>query len=249
MATPYELGPDGIEIQACNGTGHFSLTVSLLPLLKETAAMPDSHVRIVNVTSAGYLFAHMEKPDFTSLESLNQKAWSTWGRYGLSKLTVRDIVHTVERSRLTAEIDSAEHLVHQRASEAFRWIWNHEYILFICSSWCCKYWTDTRYVAITSHCTSSCDFACSGPLQSWPFLAPLWSLAKMFTMTSEQGALTQLYAATSPEIEEKDLKWVATVVLIFFFAWRMGFLAEPHCYFLLPRRNPSRLLQKIRMVN
>lgn len=90
MATPYQLSPDGIEVQACNATGHFALTVPLLPLLKKTAAMPDSHVRIVNVTSMGYRFAQ-GTIDFSTLENLNQKSWSTWGRYGLSKLSVSAI--------------------------------------------------------------------------------------------------------------------------------------------------------------
>ncbi|KAF9071222.1 hypothetical protein BDP27DRAFT_1401582 [Rhodocollybia butyracea] len=87
MATPYELGPDGIEGQACNGTGHFALTVALLPLLKKTATLPESHVRIVNITSIVYNLARLGTPDFSSLEGLNQKSWSTWGRYGMSKLS------------------------------------------------------------------------------------------------------------------------------------------------------------------
>ncbi|POV97761.1 hypothetical protein PSHT_14382 [Puccinia striiformis] len=36
MATPYELSPDGIELQACNGIGHYGLTVPLLDILKKT---------------------------------------------------------------------------------------------------------------------------------------------------------------------------------------------------------------------
>ncbi|CAH7677341.1 hypothetical protein PPACK8108_LOCUS12482, partial [Phakopsora pachyrhizi] len=32
MATLYALSPDGIELQACNGTGHFKLTAYLLPI-------------------------------------------------------------------------------------------------------------------------------------------------------------------------------------------------------------------------
>lgn len=94
MATPYQLSPDGIEVQACNATGHFALTVPLLPLLKKTAAMPDSHVRIVNVTSMGYRFAQ-GTIDFSTLEDLNEKSRSTWGRYGLSKLSVSAIFASI----------------------------------------------------------------------------------------------------------------------------------------------------------
>ncbi|KAJ3891438.1 short chain dehydrogenase [Lentinula edodes] len=168
MATPYELSPDGIEIQACNGTGHFALTVSLLALLKETAAMPNSHVRIVNVSSGGYLAAHLGTPDFSSLEGLNQKTWSTWVRYGMSKLT--NILFTNELQKRLDESGTPN-----------------------------IYCLSVHPGGVSTELTR-------GPLQSWPFLAPLERIARMFLVTPEQGALTQLYAATSPEVEEKDLK-------------------------------------------
>ncbi|KAJ3753654.1 short chain dehydrogenase [Lentinula raphanica] len=169
MATPYELGPDGIEIQASNGTGHFALTISLLPLLKTTAAMPDSHVRIVNVSSFGYFFAYAaSKPDFSSLEGLNQKTWSTWVRYGRSKLM--NILFTNELQKRLTESGT-----------------NNIYCLSVHPG------------GVSTELTR-------GPLQSWPFLAPLEKIARMFLATPEQGALTQLYAASSLEVEEKDLK-------------------------------------------
>ncbi|KAI9600180.1 hypothetical protein KEM48_000594 [Puccinia striiformis f. sp. tritici PST-130] len=52
--TPYELSEDGIEIQLCNATGHFAFTTALLDLLKRTSAEPDSHVRVVNVSSVAH---------------------------------------------------------------------------------------------------------------------------------------------------------------------------------------------------
>ncbi|KAJ3772740.1 short chain dehydrogenase [Lentinula raphanica] len=169
MATPYELGPDGIEIQASNGTGHFALTISLLPLLKTTAAMPDSHVRIVNVSSFGYFFAYAaSKPDFSSLEGLNQKTWSTWVRYRRSKLM--NILFTNELQKRLTETGT-----------------NNIYCLSVHPG------------GVSTELTR-------GPLQSWPFLAPLEKIARMFLATPEQGALTQLYAAGSLEVEEKDLK-------------------------------------------
>ncbi|KAF9071219.1 hypothetical protein BDP27DRAFT_1419255 [Rhodocollybia butyracea] len=165
MATPYELGPDGIEGQACNGTGHFALTVPLLPLLKQTAALPDSHVRIVNLSSFGYNFARFGTPDFSSLEGLNQKSWSTWGRYGMSKLS--NILFTNE---LQKRLDQ-----------------------------------DGIYCVSVHPGFVGTELA-RGPLQSWPFLAPFVRIAGIFSLTPEEGALTQLYAATSLEVEEKNLK-------------------------------------------
>ncbi|EFP74570.2 uncharacterized protein PGTG_00526 [Puccinia graminis f. sp. tritici CRL 75-36-700-3] len=50
---PYELSEDGIELQLCNAIGHFAFTIPLLDLLKKTSKDPESHVRIVNVSSIG----------------------------------------------------------------------------------------------------------------------------------------------------------------------------------------------------
>lgn len=86
--TPYELGIDGIELQACNATGHFALTIPLLAIMKSTAALPDAHVRIVNVTSDAHEFATRESVDFTSVEGINGEALAGNVRYGNSKLAV-----------------------------------------------------------------------------------------------------------------------------------------------------------------
>jgi len=45
-----------------------------------------------------------------------------------------------------------------------------------------------------------------GMNQSWPWLSPLGAIRRQVMITPYQGALTQLYAATSLEVEEKDLK-------------------------------------------
>jgi len=45
-----------------------------------------------------------------------------------------------------------------------------------------------------------------GMNQSWPWLSPLGAMSRHVMITPYQGALTQLYAATSLEVEEKDLK-------------------------------------------
>ncbi|KAH9473764.1 hypothetical protein Pst134EA_000833 [Puccinia striiformis f. sp. tritici] len=83
--TPYELSEDGIEIQLCNATGHFAFTTALLDLLKRTSAEPDSHVRVVNVSSVAHRWV-WGTPDFSTLESLNGYSWGRLSRYGLGKL-------------------------------------------------------------------------------------------------------------------------------------------------------------------
>ncbi|GAA5967286.1 hypothetical protein JCM11641_000502 [Rhodosporidiobolus odoratus] len=91
MAWPYEL-KNGVEVQFWNHLGHFALVDKLLPLLKKTAQIAGSSVRVVNVASLGHTMS--PKPDFTSLEGVNQKMKSTWHRYGQSKLA--NILFTAE---------------------------------------------------------------------------------------------------------------------------------------------------------
>ncbi|KAI8447135.1 hypothetical protein BY996DRAFT_7111969, partial [Phakopsora pachyrhizi] len=162
--TPYELSPDGIELQACNGTGHFALTAYLLPILKKTdSAVADPHVRIVNVSSAGHYGAG--DPDFSSLEGLNKHHKSTWVRYGNSKLS--NILH----------INELQKVLH-----------------------------DTNVHCISLHPGVVATEIARGAAKSYPFLKPFTGLAVYFLTPPAQGALTQLYAATSPEIETKKLK-------------------------------------------
>ncbi|KAF8922129.1 short chain dehydrogenase [Mucidula mucida] len=163
MATPYEIGPDGIEIQACNGTGHFALTIPLLPVLKETASKPGSHVRIVNLTSIGSQLA--QKPNYKTLDDLNQQCWSTWNRYGNAKLS---------NMLFTNEL--------QKRLEG------------------------TGIYCLSVHPGFVNTGLSRGMVQSWPLIKHFLGLARLVFYTPTQGALTSLYAATSPEIEEKDLK-------------------------------------------
>ncbi|KAJ3851453.1 NAD-P-binding protein [Lentinula lateritia] len=99
---PYKLNEDGLlDIMVVN---HFVLTETLLPLLKRTASLEDSDVRIVNVSS----LAHTRvKPDsFFGPESLNrQYGDSVFGyldTYGNTKLA--NILHLKHlQTRLNAE--------------------------------------------------------------------------------------------------------------------------------------------------
>lgn len=54
MATEYHLTNDGIEEQfQTNHLGHFAFTYPLLPTLVQTSKLPDTSVRIVQVSSYG----------------------------------------------------------------------------------------------------------------------------------------------------------------------------------------------------
>ncbi len=94
--------------------GHFALTIPLLPVLKETASKPGSHVRIVNLTSIGSQLA--QKPNYKTLDDLNQQCWSTWNRYGNAKLSVS--VYTSRSISYILLIVLSEHALYERTSEA-----------------------------------------------------------------------------------------------------------------------------------
>ncbi|KAA1069162.1 hypothetical protein PGT21_014773 [Puccinia graminis f. sp. tritici] len=167
MATPYELSEDGIELQACNGTGHFGLTIPLLPILKKTDAA-GSQVRIVNLSSIAHRTA-ASKPDFSSLEALNRKYSSTWIRYGNSKLS-----NILFNSELQRRLEG----------------------------------TNIHCLAVHPGVVDTDLFRGLG--ESFPLLKPFLGVKSLFRGTvlisPEQGAITQLYAATSPEVVEKNLK-------------------------------------------
>ncbi|KAA1115005.1 hypothetical protein PGT21_029266 [Puccinia graminis f. sp. tritici] len=93
---PYELSEDGIELQLCNAIGHFAFTIPLLDLLKKTSKDPESHVRIVNVSSVAHSWV-LGTPDFSSVENLNKHSYCPIDRYGLSKLM--NILFTNELQR------------------------------------------------------------------------------------------------------------------------------------------------------
>ncbi|GAB1318104.1 Retinol dehydrogenase 12 [Madurella fahalii] len=97
MATPAATTQEGYEIQfGTNHVGHALLTTLLLPLLlrtasaqlqegQETGGRPD--VRVVVLTSMAHRFTAPGGIAFSTLKSAGpQNLYSTWARYGQSKL-------------------------------------------------------------------------------------------------------------------------------------------------------------------
>ncbi|OAV88717.1 hypothetical protein, variant [Puccinia triticina 1-1 BBBD Race 1] len=183
MGTRYELSPDGIEVQACNATGHFALTSHLLPILKRTASsVSDAHVRIVNVSSTAHITA--TDPDLSSLEGINRPNDWPMGRYGHSKLN--NILLTNELQKRLSDSNIYCLSVHPGvvASQL------------------------TRGIVSNSIANLYAEFG------SYIIARP------------SEGALTQLYAATSPEIESKRLR--AAYLVPYGQVGRKSFLAEDH---------------------
>ena len=104
MASPPGLTKEGYEIQfGTNHVGHFLLTKELMPILKKTAASSADPVRIINVSSEGHKLARGKgfNPDQVVTD---MKDYSTWTRYGQSKLA--NILFTTELHRREPEITS-----------------------------------------------------------------------------------------------------------------------------------------------
>ncbi|KAG1724483.1 NAD(P)-binding protein [Suillus lakei] len=101
----YTMTPDGVqEIVIVNVISHIVLTRTLQPLLDQTAAEPNSDVRIVVVASDGHRFVSGE-PHFRNLDDLNVELKSSlspsFARYCMSKLM--NILYASELQRhLTA---------------------------------------------------------------------------------------------------------------------------------------------------
>ncbi|KAF9044227.1 NAD-P-binding protein [Panaeolus papilionaceus] len=98
---PFSLDKDGLlDIMVTNHISHYTLTRTLLPLLKKTAAQPDSDVRIVNVSTAPLHIIKTEIPSYSS-SSLNKDYGNSFGchldTYGHTKLA--NILHINELQR------------------------------------------------------------------------------------------------------------------------------------------------------
>jgi len=101
---PYKINEDGIlDIMTINHISHFVLTETLLPLLKSTASLDNSDVRIVNVSSLAH--TRVKPESFVGKDSLNkQYGESVSGyldTYGNSKLA--NILHI---KHLQAQLNS-----------------------------------------------------------------------------------------------------------------------------------------------
>jgi NAD(P)-dependent dehydrogenase (short-subunit alcohol dehydrogenase family) len=92
MAVPAATSVDGYETHfATNHMGHALLIKLLLPTMQRTASLPNSDVRIINLSSLAYENAPSHGIDFDTLKSKqtrigNPLMLAKWTRHGQSKL-------------------------------------------------------------------------------------------------------------------------------------------------------------------
>jgi NAD(P)-dependent dehydrogenase (short-subunit alcohol dehydrogenase family) len=88
MAVPEELTEDGYEVQfGVNHMGHALLTKRLLPLMLKTTELPNSDVRIVNLTSVAQEWFSPKSGPLLDEVKTTMAAHGPLGRYGNSKLS------------------------------------------------------------------------------------------------------------------------------------------------------------------
>jgi NAD(P)-dependent dehydrogenase (short-subunit alcohol dehydrogenase family) len=109
ICKPPILSADGYEIQfATNHLGHAMLTKQLLPVLLKTAKEPGSDVRVVTLSSEGYMFHRAIKGgiSFSELDAGSgmSRFMGGWIRYGQSKLA--NILFASELARHHPELTS-----------------------------------------------------------------------------------------------------------------------------------------------
>lgn len=88
MATPPSFSKDGYEMQfAVNYLAHALFVKLFLPLLLETAKLPEADVRVVIMTSLGYQLAPKTGVDFKNVKTAQDTGpGAPWMRYGQSKI-------------------------------------------------------------------------------------------------------------------------------------------------------------------
>ena len=158
---PPSTTKEGYEIQfGTNHVGHALFTKLLLPTLERTANEKDADVRIVNVSSAGHQLC--PKGGLVLSEAItNMQTYSTWTRYGQSKLA--NILFTRELAR--------------------------------------------RYPGIKSmalHPGGVDTGLKSSLLETSPWLKYIVPGVRWFLKSPEEGALTQLFTATSPDAKSGE---------------------------------------------
>lgn len=99
MAIDADVTKDGYEVQfGINHLGNTALLLHLLPLLLKTAALPNSDVRVITITSLGYRGHPKGGIQFDTLNTPQTSLrLGTWGRYAQSKLANILVAHYLSR--------------------------------------------------------------------------------------------------------------------------------------------------------
>ncbi|MEL7738171.1 oxidoreductase [Citromicrobium bathyomarinum] len=107
MACPLtRVGPGWEQQFGVNHLGHFALAQALMPLLEKTAALPDSDVRVVALSSTGHKLSDIRWDD----PHWNEGEYDKWKAYGQAKTA--DALFAVGMNKRLAEHGGRAFSVH-----------------------------------------------------------------------------------------------------------------------------------------
>ncbi|KAK0519827.1 hypothetical protein OC834_006695 [Tilletia horrida] len=178
MAMPLSYTQDGLEMQVgTNVVGHYLLTMLLMPVLADTARLPEyadtgKTVRVVQVSSTGHTFLakrHIEG-GWKDLEAVNRtyrpEALGTWLRYAKSKTGNILLANRVKALAEANQLSISSASIHPGV--------------------------------VRSNLVSGLSLS-YGSITGTLFTTILYP----FQLTAEAGALTQIYACASTEFDER----------------------------------------------
>lgn len=208
----YAMTPDGVqEIVMVNVISHIVLTRTLQPLLDQTAAEPNSDVRIVVVASDAHRFVSGE-PHFRNLDDLNKELKSslspTFARYCISKLM--NILYASELQRRLTAIGSPITVIalHPGAVNTFsdKPPLNLKFIAFLAKPIVSLFFSQPDQGAYTSaFAAASEEVAKQREKYKGAYLTPVAKLSEPTKVAKDEGLAKELWDTVEKFLEEKGI--------------------------------------------
>ncbi|KAG2095900.1 NAD(P)-binding protein [Suillus discolor] len=206
----YAMTPDGIEETVMvNVISHVALTRTLQPLLDQTAAEPNSDVRIVVVASCGYRFVS-GKPRFRNLDDLNNELKSlfspSFARYCLSKLM--NILYASELQRHLTAVGSPITVIaiHPGSVDTIRHQQPLSHIQLILKSIVSLFILQPDQGAYTSvFAAASEDVAKQREKYKGMYLTPVGKITQLTKVARDEGLAKELWDTVDKFLEERGI--------------------------------------------
>ncbi|KAG1823186.1 hypothetical protein EV424DRAFT_769957 [Suillus variegatus] len=210
LVESYAMTPDGVrEIVMVNVISHVVLTRTLQPLLDQTAAEPDSDVRIVVVSSCGHRFVS-GKPRFRNLDDLNNELKSSlspgFARYCMSKLMNILYASELQRHLTAAGSPITVIAIHPGAVNTVRHKLPLSYIRLIVKSIVSLFVLQPDQGAYTSaFAAASEEIAKQREKYKGMYLTPVGKITKPTKVARDEGLAKELWDTVDRFLEEKGI--------------------------------------------
>lgn len=210
MIESYAMTPDGVqEIVMVNVISHAVLTRTLQPLLDQTAAEPNSDVRIVVLASEAHRFAPGETR-FRNLDDLNNELKSSlspsFARYGVSKLM--NMLYAFELQRHLTAVGSPITVIaiHPGAVNTFTHKPPLSHIQFIVKPIVSLFFLQPDQGAYNSaFAAASEEVANQREKYKGMYLTPVGKIAEPTKVATDEGLAKELWDTVDKFLEEKGI--------------------------------------------